>query len=258
MSEASRTVSSREHANRTALVTGGSRGIGRAISIALAREGARVAVNYAGNKAAAEATLAEIRKDGGNAATFQADVSDPAAVNRLVGEVEGALGPVDLLVTSAGIARVAAHTAMDFESWRETMAINVDGTYLPVMAVKDGMIERGYGNIVCLASIAGLRPRGKMIAYATSKAAVIGFARSCAEAFGPAIRVNCVAPGLIETDMGLSMGVETLRRMKEEAYLKRLGKPEDVAETVMFLLSERSSFTTGQTYVADGGRVTLP
>ena len=251
-------MSSREHANRTALVTGGSRGIGRAISNALAREGARVAINYVGNKAAAETTLADIRNHGGEAAIFQADVSDPAAVSRMVGEVEGTLGPVDLLVTCAGIARVAVHTAMDFDTWRETMAINVDGTYLPVMAVKDGMIERGSGNIVCLTSIAGLRPRGKMIAYSASKAAVIGFARSCAEAFGPAIRVNCVAPGLIETDMGLSLGAEALQRMKEEAYLKRLGKPEDIAETVMFLLSERSSFTTGQTYVADGGRVTLP
>ena len=126
------------------------------------------------------------------------------------------------------------------------------------MEVKDGMIDRGYGRIVCIASIAGLRPRGKMIAYSASKAAVIGFTRSCAEAFGPDIRVNCVAPGLIETDMGASVGTETMQRMKEEAFLKRIGKPEEIAEMVLFLLSERSSFTTGQTYVADGGRVTLP
>lgn len=251
-------MSTREHDNKTALVTGGSRGIGRAVCLSLAREGARVAVNFVGNEAAAEATRTDIQNEGGEAAIFQADVSDPLAVSSMVGEVERSLGPVDLLVTSAGIAKVAAHPEMDFESWRETMAINVDGTYLPVMAVKDGMIERGSGRIVCITSIAGLRPRGKMIAYSTSKAAVIGFARSCAEAFGPAIRINCVAPGLIETDMGVSMGPEALERMKEEAFLKRLGKPEDIAQTVAFLLSERSSFTTGQTYVADGGRVTLP
>ena len=120
------------------------------------------------------------------------------------------------------------------------------------------MIERGYGRIVCIASIAGLRPRGRMITYSTSKAAVIAFARSCAEAFGPQIRVNSVAPGLIETDMGSSAGPEVIQRMKDDAYLNRIGQPEEIAETVLFLLSERSSFTTGQTLVADGGRVTLP
>ena len=251
-------MSTNEHENKTALVTGGSRGIGRAVCLALAREGARVAINHVGNEAAAQTTQALIQEEGREAAIFRADVSDPRAVSRMVGEVQSSLGPVDLLVTSAGIARVAAHREMDFESWRETMAINVDGTYLPVMAVKDGMIDRGYGRIVCIASIAGLRPRGKMIAYSASKAAVIGFARSCAEAFGPDVRINCVAPGLVETDMGLSVGAEVMQRMKEEAFLKRIGKPEDIAETVLFLLSERSSFTTGQTYVADGGRVTLP
>lgn len=97
-----------------------------------------------------------------------------------------------------------------------------------------------------------------MITYSTSKAAVIGFARSCAEAFGPAIRVNCVAPGLIETDMGTSVGPEVMKRLTDEAYLKRIGQPAEIAQTVLFLLSERSSFTTGQTLVADGGRVTLP
>jgi 3-oxoacyl-[acyl-carrier protein] reductase len=126
------------------------------------------------------------------------------------------------------------------------------------MAVKDGMLERGYGRIVCISSIAGLRPRGRMITYSTSKAAVIGFARSCAEAFGPAIRVNCVAPGLIETEMGATMGPEAMQRMADEAFLKRIGQPEEIAQAVLFLLSERSSFTTGQTFVADGGRVTLP
>jgi 3-oxoacyl-[acyl-carrier protein] reductase len=147
---------------------------------------------------------------------------------------------------------------MNFDRWRRTMTVNVDGTYLPVMAVKDGMLERGFGRIVCISSIAGLLPRGKMIAYSVSKAAVIAFTRSCADAFGPDIRVNCVAPGLIETDMGKSVGADLMQRMRDEAFLKRIGKPEEIAETVLFLLSERSSFITGQTFVADGGRVTLP
>ncbi len=97
-----------------------------------------------------------------------------------------------------------------------------------------------------------------MITYSTSKAGVIAFARSCGESFGPTIRVNCVAPGLIETEMGASVGAEGMQRLADEAFLKRIGQPEEIAETVLFLLSERSSFTTGQTFVADGGRVTLP
>jgi 3-oxoacyl-[acyl-carrier protein] reductase len=251
-------MSTKEHADRTVLVTGGSRGIGRAVCLALAREGARVAINYRNDESAAETTRALITEADGQAATFRADVSDPRAVTDMVGEVERSLGPVDLLVTSAGMARMLHHSEMQFDTWRKTMDVNVDGTYLPVMAVKDGMLDRGFGRIVCISSIAGLRPRGKLIAYSVSKAAVIAFARSCAEAFGPDIRVNCVAPGLIETDMGKSMGAEVIQRLRDEAFLKRTGKPEEIADTVLFLLSERSSFITGQTFVADGGRVTLP
>lgn len=251
-------MSSRELENRTVLVTGGSRGIGRAICLALGGAGARVAVNYANDRDAADKTLAELEALGAQATIVKADVSEPDAVSGMVETVENSLGPVDLLVTSAGIARAEQHDEMRFEGWRRMLAVNLDGTYLPVMAVKDGMLARGYGRIVCIASIAGLRARGSMITYSTSKAAVIAFARSCAAAFGPDIRVNCVAPGLIDTDMGQSMGAEAVRRLSEEAFLKRIGQPEEIAQTVLFLLSERSSFTTGQTLVADGGRVTLP
>ena len=251
-------MDTREFEGRTALVTGGSRGIGRATCLALAGAGARIAVNFAANQQAAEETLAQVEALDVEAMMVKADVSDPVAVTGMIKAVESTLGPVDLLVTSAGIARAEQHTEMTFEDWRRMLAINLDGTYLPVMQVKDGMLSRGYGRIVCIASIAGLRARGSMITYSTSKAAVIAFARSCAEAFGPSIRVNSVAPGLIDTDMGASMGAEVKQRLADEAFLKRIGTPEEIAETVLFLLSERSSFTTGQTYVADGGRVTLP
>ncbi len=251
-------MDTRELEGRTALVTGGSRGIGRATCLALAGAGARVAVNFTSNQQAAEETMARVEALGVEAMMVKADVSDPEAVSGMVKAVESTLGPVDLLVTSAGVARAEQHTDMKFENWQRMLAINLDGTYLPVMEVKDGMLSRGYGRIVCLASIAGLRARGSMITYSTSKAAVIAFARSCADSFGPHIRVNCVAPGLIDTDMGASMGAEAKQRMANEAFLKRTGTPEENAETVLFLLSERSSFTTGQTYVADGGRVTLP
>ena len=243
-----------EFKGRVALVTGGSRGIGRAVCLALAGEGADIALNYVANAEAAKQTQAEIEALGARSTIHQADVADAAGVEAMVKRI----GPVDLLVTSAGIAHVGDHTEIDVDLWRRIMRVNVDGTFLPVMAVKDGMIERGFGRIVCIASIAGLAPRGKMLPYSTSKAAVIAFARSCAQAFAPDIRVNCLAPGLIETDMSAAMDEAARETMREAAFLKRTGKPDEMAETVFYLLSERSSFITGQTLVADGGRVTLP
>jgi NAD(P)-dependent dehydrogenase (short-subunit alcohol dehydrogenase family) len=247
-----------EIGGRVALVTGGSRGIGRAVCLALGREGADIALNYVSNAEAAKQAQREVEALGVRCAIFQADVSDATAVDAMMTEIGQSLGPVDLLVTAAGIAHVGDHHEVDFDLWQRIMKVNVDGTFLPVMAVKDGMIERGFGRIVCIASIAGLAPRGHMLPYSTSKAAVIAFARSCAQAFAPDVRVNCLAPGLIETDMSAAMDPATLETMREAAFLKRTGQPEEMADTVLYLLSERSSFVTGQTLVADGGRVTLP
>jgi 3-oxoacyl-[acyl-carrier protein] reductase len=252
-------MASQELAGRTALVTGGSRGIGRAVCVRLAREGARVAINYASSEPAAREAEGLVREEGVECVLLKADVSDPAAVAAMVADAERTLGPIDLLVTSAGVAPTEARGEVAFETWRRIMAVNLDGTFLPIMAVKDGMIARGFGRIVCFASIAGLRPRPAMLAYSTSKAAVIGFARSCSEAFAPHVRVNCIAPGLIDTDMpAASLDQATRQRMIDATPLKRIGRPEEMAELALFLLSERSSFTTGQVYVADGGRVTLP
>jgi len=180
----------KEFEDRVALVTGGSRGIGRAVCLALAREGADIALNYVSNAEAAEQTQRDIEALGVRCTPCQADVSDPDAVDAMVKDVVQALGPIDLLVTAAGIAHLGDHTQVDFDLWQRIMRVNVDGTFLPIMAVKDGMIERGFGRIVCIASIAGLAPRGQMLPYSTSKAAVIAFARSCAQAFAPDVRVN--------------------------------------------------------------------
>jgi 3-oxoacyl-[acyl-carrier protein] reductase len=252
-------MAAKELAGRTALVTGGSRGIGRAVSVRLAREGARVAINYAVNEQAAREAERLVQAEGTECLLLEADVSNPDAVAAMVAQAERGLGPIDLLVTSAGIAPDEARGEVAFDEWRRTMAVNLDGTFLPVMAVKDGMIARGFGRIVCFASIAGLRPRAAMLAYSTSKAGVVAFARSCSEAFAPAIRINTIAPGLIDTDMpAASLDQATRQRMIEATPLRRIGRPEEMAELALFLLSERSSFTTGQVYVADGGRVTLP
>jgi 3-oxoacyl-[acyl-carrier protein] reductase len=243
---------------RVALVTGGSRGIGRAVCLAIGREGAHVAINYASDADAAARTRAEVEALGVRATTIKADVSREDEVAAMVAATELDLGPVDLLVTSAGIAPVEPLSEVSFASWRRVIAVNLDGTFLSVMAVREGMVARGYGRIVCIASIAGLRARPQFIHYGASKAGVIALVRSFAVGLAPDVRVNCVAPGLIETDMAENMTLEVRQAMVDEAPLGRIGRPEDISELVLFLLSERSSFTTGQTVVASGGRVMLP
>ena len=243
---------------RVALVTGGSRGIGRAIAAALGKRGVKVAINWVANEFAAQQTLEEVRVGGGDGGTYQADVASEREVGKMVTAVESDLGPIDMLVTSAGIMEAGGYQQLDLETFQQVMRVNVEGTFLPVMAVKDGMIARGRGSIVCISSIAGLRSRPRIIAYSTSKAAVIGFVRSCAGAFGPNVRVNGIAPGLIRTDMTESMDPDVLAGMEQEAFVKRLGVPADISAAVLFLLSDDAGFISGQTFVVDGGRVTLP
>lgn len=247
---------------RTALVTGGSRGIGRAICVQLAREGAWVAVNYAESAEAAAETLDLMGAAGGEGDVFQADVASWDATSGMFDAVEAARGPVDLLVTNAGAASFQDDVNMPLELWRRILAVNIDGAFHCVWRAKEAMLARKDGRIVCISSIQGLAPsrirRDRLLAYGTSKSAVIGFARNCAVAFGPGIRVNCVAPGLIDTDMTKDMSDEMRARIVGETPAGRTGTPEDVAELTCFLLSDAASFITGQTYVTSGGLVTLP
>lgn len=255
-------MTDREFEGRTALVTGGSRGIGRAICLRLAASGARVAVNYAANREAAEETRGLIASSGGVAGLYPADVGDHDETGAMFDAVERDFGPVDLLVANAGIARSADALSMTVETWREILRVNLDGTFHAVWRAKDGMAARGYGRIVCISSVLGLVPNPisaeRMIAYGTSKAGVIGFVRQCAAALGPAVRVNGVAPGYVATDMTSDVAEEARARLTAAAALKRFGRVEEIAELVHFLLSERSSFTTGQTHVADGGYEFVP
>ncbi len=248
----------KEFENKVALVTGASRGIGRAIATKLAKNGANVAINYNSNQDEAKKTQGIVSSLGIRSEIFKADVSNQKSVIELVRDVENNMGSIDLLVTNAGVAELEDPEKLDFEIWNKMISVNLNGTYLPVIEAIKGMKKRNFGRIVCVASIAGIGMRPKMISYGTSKAAVIAFVRNISSTLAPSIRINTVAPGLIDTDMIQVMNESRRKEMINDTPLKRIGLPEEIAETVLFLLSERSSFTNGQTLVADGGRISLP
>jgi 3-oxoacyl-[acyl-carrier protein] reductase len=246
-------------ANRVALVTGGSRGIGRATALRLAGEGADVAISFVSRTNEAEQIVAEILAMGRRAICVPCNVAKADEVTHLVSQTRAALGPIDLLAHCGAISKLCDHSALSYDRWLETIDVNLNGAYLVVFAVKDEMIARGFGRIVLVSSVAALRPRKMQIHYATSKAGVIALTRCCAEAFAPHnVRINCVAPGLIETEMAHTLSDEAATRLIADTPMGRIGQPEEIAAVIRFLLSEESSFMTGETPAASGGRVTLP
>jgi len=246
-------------AGRTALVTGGSRGIGRACALRLAQAGAKVAINYCSNERAAAETARLVENAGGTPLTVKADVSSADDVARMIAEVSSRLGPVDLLVNNAGVFEYVSHAETTPAIWQRTLEVNLTGAFLVTWGVKESMIARRYGRIVNMSSISALDPRPMSIAYAASKAGLVGFTKSVAGALAPhGIRVNCVAPGLIETEILDGVEPATLERLIGATPLGRIGTPEEIAAMVFFLLSDESSFTTGQTLIASGGRVMRP
>ena len=240
-----------EHA---ALVTGSSRGIGRAIAMELARQGWPVCVNYIRQQQAAEEAVRAIRAAGGSAIAVQADVADGAAVAEMVRRAERELGPVSLLVNNAGIAGQAQFQDITDEMWSRYLAVNLGGARNTIRAVLPHMLHEKAGCIVNISSIWGLRGASCETAYACTKAGLIALTRSLAAELGPShIRVNCVAPGVINTDMVQVLGQETLTDLAGQTPLGRLGTPEDIAYAVAFFASDRASFLTGQVLTADGG-----
>ena len=239
---------------RVALVTGSSRGIGRAIAAELAREGWAVCVNYIRQQQAAEEAASAIRAGGGRAIAVRADVADGAAVAEMVRRTEAELGPVSLLVNNAGIAGQAQFQDITDEMWERYLAVNLGGARNTIRAVLPHMLHEKEGCIVNISSIWGLRGASCEVAYACTKAGLIALTRSLAAELGPSrIRVNCVAPGVINTDMVQVLGQETLDGLAEQTPLGRLGTPEDIAHAVAFFASDRASFITGQVLTADGG-----
>ena len=245
--------------NRVALVTGGSRGIGRATALRLASQGARVAITYGSRPDPAAEVVSQIEAAGGHALAVQCDVGSQEQVDRAVRATRERFGPIELLAHCGAISNTCDHNELTFERWAETIDANLHGAFRTLFAVKDEMINSKFGRVVLISSVAALRPRAKQIHYSASKAGVIAMARCCAEAFAPHnVRVNCIAPGLIDTEMAYVLSPQQIESVIQQTPMGRLGKPEEIAELACFLLSERASFIAGQTITACGGRVTLP
>ena len=240
---------------KIAFVTGSSRGIGRAVALRLAEEGWAVGINCLRSADLARQLAADLRAQGREAAAFQADVADRAAITAAIRGAEEALGgPVSLLVNNAGMAEQHLFQDIPEDFWRRIFAVNVDGAFHAIQAVLPAMIHEKAGCIVNISSIWGQRGASCEVAYSATKAALIGLTRSLAMELAPSgIRVNCVAPGVIHTDMVEVLGQETLASLAQETPLGRLGTPEDIAHAVAFLADGRSSFITGQVLTADGG-----
>ncbi|NLN87986.1 MAG: 3-oxoacyl-ACP reductase FabG [Syntrophomonadaceae bacterium] len=241
---------------KTVLITGGSRGIGRASAQLFAQQGCNVAINYLHSQQAAMDLAAGLTGEGCQVITCQADVSSREQVAAMVGEVQERFGAIEILINNAGIAQQKMFTDITTEDWDAMLAVNVKGIFNCCQAVVPGMISRKQGKIINLASIWGLTGASCEVHYSTAKAAVIGFTKALARELGPSnIQVNCVAPGIIDTDMNASLLEDDRCRLIEATPLMRLGTPQDIAYALWFLASEQADFLTGQVLSPNGGFV---
>lgn len=241
---------------QVALVTGASGGIGGAIALRLARDGYAVAVHCYRHVEKATALCEDILAMGGSAGVFVCDIADADAVSRMMAEITASFGNVTLLVNNAGIAQQKLFTDLSVEEWRRMMAVHVDGAFYTSRAVLPEMIRSHHGCIINISSMWGQTGGSCEVHYSTAKSAVIGLTKALAKEVGPAgVRVNCVAPGVITTEMLAGFSQDDLDALAEETPLCRLGTPEDVAATVSFLASEEARFITGQVIAPNGGIV---
>lgn len=237
---------------KVALVTGASRGIGKACAIELAKAGYDIVVNYAGNKEAADNTVAEIKALGVNASAYQFDVSSKEACETAVAKIMEEFGQIDALVNNAGITRDGLFIRMNEEAWEAVINTNLNSAYYVTNPVAKIMMKARKGAIVNMASIAGVYGNAGQTNYASAKAGLIGFTKALAKEMGSrGIRVNAVAPGFIQTDMTKDLKLEGI---EDHIPLRRLGQPEDIAKTVKFLV-EDATYITGQIIGVDGGLV---
>lgn len=240
--------------SRVALVTGGGRGIGRAVSLALAQTGHTVAVNYASNNAAADEVVDLIKAGGGEAAAFGGDVGSSSEVQRLFEEITESLGPVEVLVNNAGITRDGLLLRMGEEDWNDVIQTNLSSVYLCTKAAMRSMVRGKWGRIISVSSVSGIAGNPGQANYAASKAGIIGFTKSVAkEVGGRGITANVVAPGFITTDMTAALGEGVETAAAGSSAVGRMGTPGEVAAAVDFLASDAASYITGQVIVVDGG-----
>ncbi len=239
---------------KVALVTGASRGIGKAIALGLAENGAAVAVNYSSSESSALEVAEIIRKNGGKAEIFKARVNEEAEVEEMFSAVEKKLGPVDILVNNAGITKDNLLMRMKTEEWDMVIDVNLKGAFLCTRRALKGMMKNRYGKIINISSVVGFSGNAGQVNYSATKAGVIGMTKSAAlECASRGIRVNAVAPGFIETDMTASISDDMKAAYMEKIPLKSLGKPEDIANAVIYLASPLSDYMTGQTLHLNGG-----
>ena len=241
-------------AGKTAVVTGGSRGIGRAVCVELARQGANIVLCYAGNETAAEETAALCREAGAQVLAVRCDVTDEAAVKALVKAALDSFGRVDILVNNAGVTKDGLLMAMSEADFDAVVDTNLKGAFLCTKAVCRPMMKQRYGRIVNLSSVVGLHGNAGQANYAASKAGVIGLTKSAAkELASRGVTINAVAPGYIETDMTAVLPDSVKEKVQSAIPTMRLGAAEEVAKAVAFLCSDEAAYITGQVLAVDGG-----
>ena len=240
--------------DKVALITGASRGIGRATALLFAKEGAKVAVNYNRSEKEAVEVVESVKTGGSEAIAVKCDVSDESQIKKMVDEVLEKFGRIDILVNNAGIVFDVPFFEKTNEQWQKTLQTNLIGTFLCMKYVGPHMVKQKYGKIVNVASTNGIDAYDSTSAdYDASKAGVIVLTKASAEIFAPFVSVNCVAPGWVDTDINKDLPKDYVKEETEKIYLKRFAKPEEIAKAILFLASDDASFITGSVLVADGG-----